>query len=212
MSDSYIVYVCDTETTGLIPGENEIIELSLSRLYIDNADVEDQKTWLIRAMKPETIQEEALGVNEHKREDILHISKFGRENYIFPKDVLPQIENWIAEDNMSAHDRVLAGQNVEFDYNHMYAMWKTYDSLDTFPFTVGHNKLVADTKLISILIDLCNGKKREKYNLFSLVKAFGIKQRKAHKAAEDTAMTKELLVKQINGIKEAVRNSFSDCY
>ena len=206
------MYVCDTETTGLIPDEHEVIELSLFRVFLDDHTKDEQKTWLLRALKPGTIQDEALLMNGHKREDILHLSKYGREAYIHPSQVLPEIENWIAEDDMSVHDRVLAGQNVAFDYNHMSALWKSQQAEDTFPFTVGHNKLLVDTKLIAILIDLCVGKKRDKYNLGALVKAFGVKRGKAHRADEDTRMTKDLLMTQLDGIRKAAEDAFKDSY
>lgn len=41
--DNYIIYFLDTETTGLNPLENEIIEISIYRLNDNN-----QKTWFIR--------------------------------------------------------------------------------------------------------------------------------------------------------------------
>jgi len=212
MSDSYILYVCDTETTGIEVGKHEIIELSLIRLVLDDSEKCEQKTWKLRALKPETISEEALLKNGHKREDILCLSKYGRENYHHPNEILPEIENWIAEDNMSAHDRVLGGQNIEFDYEHMFELWKEQQAEDTFPFTVGHNKLVVDTKHLAIIIDLCVGRKRELYNLSALVKAFGVKKQKAHRAETDTIMTKDLLVSQLNGIKAAAKEAFESCY
>jgi len=56
------------------------------------------------------------------------------------------------------------------------------------------------------------GKKREKYNLGALVKAFGVKKRKAHCAEEDAIMTKDLLVTQLCGIKEAAKMAFEKCH
>jgi DNA polymerase III alpha subunit (gram-positive type) len=212
MSENYIIYVCDTETTGLEVGVNEIIELSLYRLDLENPDNNDQKTWLLRALKPETISDEALAVNGHLREDILCLTKNGKENYKHPEYVIADIESWIGEDNMSANDRVLAGQNIEFDYKHMECLWNNQSAIDTFPFSIGYNKLLLDTKLLTIAIDICVGRKREAYNLGSLVKAFGIKKEKAHKADADVRMTKDLLVKYLNTIKPAMKQAFSDCY
>lgn len=210
--EQYVLYVQDTETTGLIPGENEIIELSLIRIFLDSGNWEgDQKTWLIRAMKPETISEEALNMNGHKREDILHQTKFGRENYKNPADVLPEIEEWISEDNMSAHDRAFAGQNPTFDFNHMMELWKGNQALDTFPFLTGHNKLLLDTKQLALFFDICLGRKRAKYNLSALVKAYGVKKGKAHRGDEDARMTKDLLIKQIEGARPSIEQSFKDC-
>jgi len=204
----YILYVQDTETTGLIAGVHEIIELSLLRVKSDGSY--EQKTWLLKATNPETIQDDALSKNGHKKEDILWQTKFGKENYKLSQDVIFEIEAWINEDGMSAHDRVFAGQNPMFDFDHMIALWTKLNAIDTFPFLTGHNKLIIDTKQLALFIDLCLGKKREKYNLGSLVKAFGIKKGTAHRADEDSRMTADLLIKMIKGIRPAVLVSFHD--
>jgi DNA polymerase III alpha subunit (gram-positive type) len=212
MAENYIVYVCDTETTGLIPGTHEIIELSLYRLDLENPDNNDQKTWLVRALKPDTIQDEALAVSGHLREDILCLTKTGKDTYKHPLDVVASIESWIGHDDMSANDRVLAGQNIIFDYEHMEHLWKSQGSYDTFPFTTGYNKLLLDTKLLTIAIDICVGKKRSQYSLGSLIKAFGIKKEKAHRADADVRMTKDLLVKYLNVIKPVIKEAFVNNY
>lgn len=205
---AYILYVQDTETTGLEPGIHEVIEVSFMRLnFSDNKFSEpDQKTWLLKANKPDTIQADALSLNGHKREDILWQTKEGRENYKKPMDVILEIEDWIAADGMSAHDRAFCGQNPLFDFNHLVELWKSCDSSDTFPFVTGHNKLLIDTKQLALFLDICAGKKREKYNLGALVKAFNIKKRTAHKADEDTRMTADLLMKLIEGISPCISN------
>lgn len=209
--EQYVLYVQDTETTGLEVGINEIIELSLIRIFLESDNLEgSQKTWLLRATKPETIQESALQKNGHKREDILHQTKFGRENYKNPADVLPEIEEWISEDNMSAHDRVFAGQNPRFDFDHMLALWEANNAADTFPFLTGHNKLILDTKELSLFFDVCLGRKRERYNLSSLVKAFSVKKRTAHRGDEDALMTRDLLLKQISAASPSIKQFFTD--
>jgi len=209
---NYIIYVQDTETTGLQPGVNEIIELSLLRLTSTESGFEsDQRTWLIRATKPEFIQDDALAVNGHKKEDILWQTKYGRDNYKKPADAVIEIEDWIAEDKMSAHDRVFAGQNPIFDFEHMTALWKDCNSLDTFPFLTNYKKLIVDTIQLALFFDICIGRKREKYNLGSLIKDFGIKKEKAHKADADTRMAADLLIKFIETCSPIVREKLAKC-
>jgi DNA polymerase III alpha subunit (gram-positive type) len=207
--ENYVVYVCDTETTGLDPTKNEIVELSLIRMFLNSEKEDEQKTWLIRAMMPLNIQDEALAVNGHKREDVLGLSKNGKENYILPKDVLPQIENWMAEDDCLAADRVLAGHNALFDFNMIEAMWKRNDAVETFPFLIGSKTQLIDTKMLTLFIDILIGKKRKYYNLGSVIKAYGIKKEKAHRADTDTRVTRDLLRKQILPFIEPAKTSFS---
>jgi len=207
----YIIYIVDSETTGIDSSKHEIIELSMCRLLLDSSK-EEQKTWLLQATNEETIEIEALNISGHKREDVLCISDYGKENYIHPKKVLPEIENWIAEDDVSSGDRIVVGQNTEFDFKMMESLWKRHNCYDTFPFQTEPNKLILDTKIMAILIDLCTGKKRERYNLGSLVKSFGVKKRQAHRAAEDVQMTKDLFIKQISPIKNILLETFKDSY
>lgn len=200
---SYVIYVCDTETTGTNPKEHDVIELSLWRSSDDQ-----QKTWLIKADNPATIQEKALTVNKHKREDITHKTKFGKENYLSASDVIIDIENWILEDDVNVEDRAFVGQNPMFDYEFLKEFWKRQESEDTFPF----GSFIVDTLLLTRLIDLATGKKRKYYNLSKLVKAFGVTRANAHRASEDVKMTKGLFFKQFNPLKEIIVNHFDDCY
>jgi len=211
-TEGYVIYVSDVESTGLNKENNEIIELSMLRLFLDGSKDDEQKTWLLKALKPETIEDEALKINGHKREDILCLSEFGKENYLHPEVVLPQIENWIAEDDMTSSDRVLGGQNVLFDFEMMECTWKRFNSIDTFPFQLGHNKLTVDTKQLALFIDIIAGKRRKFYNLGSLVKDYGIKKEKAHRADADVRMTKDLLLKQIEPFIKIIKEGKLDIF
>jgi DNA polymerase III alpha subunit (gram-positive type) len=166
----------------------------------------------MRALKPETISDEALKVNGHKREDILWLTAHGKENYKNPKDVLPEIENWIAEDDVTSADRVLCGHNVMFDFNIMESTWLRHLAIDTFPFLTGSKRQTIDTKELALFIDIIAGKRRKFYNLGNLIKAYGIKKEKAHRADADTRMTKELVVKQAAPFKKVVLEAFSNIF
>jgi DNA polymerase III epsilon subunit-like protein len=209
---SYIIYVVDTETTGLDPKLNEVVELSMCRFFLDKPEEDETRTWLLKATNPETVEDAALKISGHKREDVLHLSKFGRENYLEPSSLLPEIENWISDDDASVTDRIMAGQNVSFDYDMLEELWKRNNNIDTFPFPTGPNKNLIDTKNIALLIDVCIGKKRDRYNLGSLVKSFGVKKRKAHRAEEDALMTKDLILAQLSPLRQLIKDTFENCY
>ena len=208
---SYSYYVCDTETTGLDPEKNDTIEICLWRL----GDAQS-RTWCLRPLNPETIEDKALKINKHKREDILGLTKDGKEKYLLPDDVLPQIEEWIMEDGASAEERVFIGQNPEFDYKFLYNLWKKTGHPEDFPFGYWRNEnenigFTIDTIQIARFIDLLLGKKRKYYNLGGLVSAFGVKKAQAHRADGDVQMTKELFEKFAEAFKESAK-VFEDCY
>lgn len=208
----YIIYVGDTETTGMDEEIHDIIEISLCRFSMDSPDERDQRTWCLRALNPMTIQEEALRINGHKREDIIHFTKAGKEKYLDPTDVVLDIENWIMEDDVSIMDRMLVGQNISFDIKFLKELWSRVDAPDTFPWDVDRGKRSLDTQAICNIIDLCIGRRRRYTNLGTLVKAFGIKKRKAHKAEDDVAMTTDLLIKMLKPLVPVAIEAFSECY
>jgi DNA polymerase III alpha subunit (gram-positive type) len=210
--ENYVIYVADTETTGTDHLKNEVIELSIIRLFLGTDKPDEQKSWLLRATSPENISDEALAVNGHKREDILGISKFGRENYLLPKVALPQIENWIAEDDMTIDDRILAGHNISFDFNFLQSAWDRNDASDTFPFQTGSGQRIIDTKQLALIIDVLGSRRRKYYNLGSIVKAYGIPKEKAHRADADARMTKNVLMKQIDPFMKVVKEAFASTY
>lgn len=213
--NGYVVYVVDTETTGLSSEENEVIELSMSRLIPqdDLSFVEEQKSWLLKAVNPRTISDEALAINGHKREDILHLTKYGKENYLLPSAAIDQIEEWMLTDDVSSMDRIFAGQNPTFDIDMLKALWKRNGRTEEeFPFAVERGNRVIDTKMIVTLFDMCTGKRRKYYGLGRLVKACGVKKDKAHRADADVRMTRDLLLKLVGIIQQPVIEKFSDCY
>lgn len=213
MNSGYVIYVTDTETTGFDPITQDVIEISMSRLVPnDKGYDEEQRSWLVKAINPKNISEEALKKNGHKREDVIHLTKFGKDNYKLPAEVINEIDAWMMEDNVSALDRVFAGQNPKFDVDFLLEMWNREKRKSDFPFEIGNGNRLIDTKTIATLYDVCTGRRRKYYNLGSLVKACGIKKDKAHRADGDVRMTRDLMLFMIMIIKETVAEKFKDCY
>lgn len=208
----YIIYVIDTETTGLDADKHDIIEISASRFRLSDPAKVEQMTWYLKPLSPETMDQEALDINKHKREDLLHLTDFGKETYKKPEEVIVDIENWVMEDRMSAMDRFVCGQNVTFDTVRMKKLWKKLKSSSTFPFDFTNDDRIFDTKHFAGAIDLLLGRRRRYYNLGNLVKAFGVKKRKAHRAEDDVAMTLDLMVAMLSPLIKVAKESFQENY
>jgi len=213
MSDSYVIYVIDTETTGFNPVENDIIELSALRLIKDGSDFKrEQKTWYIKPVNIHNISDEALKVNGHNREDILWQTKEGKEKYVELTEALSDFELWVMEDCVSVMDRIFAGHNPVFDANFMKASWAKANSESTFPFDLTANNRILDTKQLVVFIDICTGRRRSRYNLSEVVKCFDIKKGKAHRADEDTRMTADFLEKIVKSASGIFSELYQDAY
>lgn len=212
----YVSYVVDCETTGTDSEKHDVIEVCFWRLGDD-----ESKTWCLKPLSPENIEEEALRINGHLKEDILWKTQKGRDTYRLPKDVLVEIEMWLMEDGAAAEERVFIGQNPDFDYKFLLALWRKASTEDNFPFGYwieGKNGqrrnqgYIIDTMQLARLIDVCTGKKRARYGLGSLVKDFSITKATAHRADGDVRMTKELYEKIISVLIGPIVEAFNDSY
>lgn len=191
--NNYSFYVLDTETTGLKSAIHSPVEISIIRLP-DGL----QKTWRLKAIDVENIDDGALRVNGHKREDITWLTKVGRDTYLEPSKVLIDIENFVMEDGVSADHRFLIGQNVAFDKDMLEKLWDKCGAGDSFPF----GRRTLDTMIIELFLDYCKGEFAESYSLAGITKKYGVKNSKAHSAEADTLATKELFLKQVEAQKK----------
>lgn len=197
MDSKFILYVVDTETTGLDSDNNEIIEISFYRIN-DNV----QKTWFIKPTNYDSIQSDALRINGHKLEDLKLQTKFGKDTYMESSKVIVEIENWMMDDLGTSEDRILIGQNPSFDIEFMKNLWTKNNSAETFSF--GKRPFVLDTRQIALFLDLANFERNKYYNLSSLVEKYGVKKEKAHRADADTRMTKDLFLAQLDIVTKAM--------
>lgn len=212
--NGYTLYVIDTETTGLDCSIHEVIELAMARITFDEHGKahQESKTWFIRATSPSTISDEALTKSGSIREEVLGLTAEGAAKYLPAEKVIPEVEIWMAEDCVSALDRLFIGQNPIFDLGFMQALWKKVGSPETFPFEIGNNNRILDTKQLTILVDLSTGRRRLRYGLGSLVKAFGVKQERAHRALNDVKMTTDLLLTMLEPMRPVLASKFKDSY
>jgi DNA polymerase III epsilon subunit-like protein len=195
--NKYELYCLDTESTGLDPIKNDIIELSIYRLSTD-----EQKTWLIKPTNISNIDVGALRVNKHKLEDITHQTKYGKDTYADANKVIVEVENWLSEDNLPSENRVMLAQNTRFDYNMLEQLWTKCNSIDSFPF----GRRYLDTMQIEFFFDVCMGQFAEGYSLANIIKKYGISNIKAHTAASDTLATKQVFEKQIEFMRKLLKN------
>lgn len=145
-----------------------------------------------------------MRINGHKIEDLKHATKDGRERYRDPSKVLVEIENWLMEDTSASEDKILVGQNIVFDLQFLQTLWAKHNSSETFPF--GNRPRLLDTMQIELFLDLIKGERSEYYNLSSLVEKWGVKKERAHAAACDTRMTKNVFLAQCNYVKKYMNN------
>lgn len=192
----YELYVLDTECTGLSYIEHDVIEISIIRVSTG-----EQKTWALRPLNENSIQQGALKVNGHKLEDLKHLTKYGRETYLDPNKVIVDIENWLAQDDLPAENRCLIAHNARFDYCMLEQLWTKCNSLETFPW----GRRYVDTMAIQFFFDFCKEEMLDSYSLNSLGKVYGVKNDKSHTAASDTLCTKEIFMKQVDLFKKLMK-------
>lgn len=196
--NKYELYVVDCETTGLLYEKNEPVEISIQKLSDGS-----QKTWFLKPINFDDISPDALRVNGLKLEDLKGETKEGREKYKEPAKMLIEIENWMAEDFMASSDRIMTGQNVNFDKMMLMSLWSKCNSIGTFPF---NKKYALDTMQIEFFLDYCKNDFAEGYSLYALTKKYGIKNEKAHSAEADVKATVGVFKGQVEFFKKKLNH------
>lgn len=196
MRNDYVLYCCDTETTGLDSHLHSPIEISLIRLSAEP----EQRTWTLKPTNIESVEAGALRVNGHKLEDLKGLTAYGRSTYMDPGKTIVDIENWLAQDNHPSECRCLIGQNISFDIQMLEQLWVKCDSKDSFPF----GRRYMDTMIIELFFDYCKGAFAEGYSLNNLIKKYGVKNEKAHSAVADTKATREVFLKQAEFLRKLI--------
>jgi len=197
---NFQIYVVDCETTGLDEIKNDPIEISIYRLSDGS-----QNTWFLKPTNPDNIDAAAVRINGYNVDDLRGLTKQGKEKYLPAEKQLVSIENWLNDDNGSATNRMLVGQNIDFDKRMLQELWKKCNSYETFPFS---ERYKLDTMQIELIINYCTGSINEVlgYSLNALTKKYGVKNIKSHTAESDVLATVEVFNKQVEFIKNKFKN------
>lgn len=194
---NFQIYVVDCETTGLDEIKNDPIEISIYRLADGS-----QNTWFLKPTNVNNIDAAAIRVNGYNVDDIRGLTKEGREKYLPAEKQLVSIENWLNDDNCSATNRMLVGQNIDFDKKMLQEVWRKCNSYETFPFS---ERFKLDTMQIELFMDFCKGQFAEGYSLNALSKRYGVTNSKAHTASSDVVATVSIFNKQVEFFKKLLK-------
>jgi DNA polymerase III epsilon subunit-like protein len=192
----YNIFIADTETTGLDNRLHDIIEISIL-----NFKTEEQKTWFLQPLNIASADPGALKVNGHKLEDLKLQTKFGKDTYRKPNEVLVEIENWIMDSNVPTQNIVLCGQNVKFDLDFLEQLWIKCESKDSFPF----GRRFLDTSQIEFMMDTCKNSYSEAYSLNAICKKYNVKNQNAHSSESDVKATFEVFKEQIKYLSSKLK-------
>lgn len=166
-----IIYYClDLETNGLMSKNNfhEITELSILRAH-DRMQLSRQ----VKVDRPENSSFDALKITGKTIEDL----KIG----ISKRQLVGEVEGFLAEDNLTPEHRCLVGHNiVNFDRKFLWQQWENFNKY--FPFS-----LYLDTLHMSKTHAKKIGLVKPSLKLESACDLFGINKRAGkHNAKSDT--------------------------
>ncbi len=181
------VFWFDTETTGLDPYENDIIQIA-GIVEIDGS-VAEEFNFTCAPSNPNNIDPKALEVNKLRREDIL---KYEPPGVMLKWKLLPLLNKYI-----QPHDKkdkfLMAGWNTQFDMRFLRKFWKKNNE-DYFG--SWFEWVIFDVMVWYVGVEICTRHPYEDHKLVSIAAANGI-HLDAHDALNDIRVTRELYWKSL---------------
>jgi len=183
----------DTETTGLDPVKNGIIQIA-GMMYVDGKKVESFNL-KCKPHPDDEIEDEALKKNNTTREEI--------EAYPDPSDVYYELDDMLGK-HVNRFDKMdkffAAGKNVRFDLNFLHQFFlkngKPHPKQDCMgnPFFFSYvNSATFEVESLAMLYELKKGKKLfSSYKLQALCDAMDVPLINAHDALADIQATRNL--------------------
>lgn len=175
----------DVETTGLIPGYHDIIQIA--GIIEENNNIVDEFKYKSRPFNPENIDDEALKINGFTKEEL----QFLPDSEHAIEYLIPRLEPFIKEKNI-----LFAGQKTFFDLFFLQALFRKseHEQSKTFDImTPAHNATI-DLKTLTLLAIL-QGHKIKSNSLADVCEYLGVKNEKPHDALSDLHATRECFKK-----------------
>lgn len=189
----------DTETTGLDPVENDIIQLAG---YMIAPGKETQEfNFKMKPRNPEAIAQEALDTHGISKEEMMVYP----DPSIIHKEFKRLLKKFV--NPYDKNDKfILAGQNVQFDNNFVHEWFKKEGDKYWFSW-VDYSQF--DLKNLIIIYEMLTGKKLgQSRKLVNVAPALGVElpETEAHDALADIKATRECCNKIWQFIKKGHKN------
>lgn len=175
----------DTETTGLDPVKNDIIQMA--GIFVENGKVLDRFDITCQPFSYETISQEAL--------DTHGISVETLRTFQSPKEAYKQLTALLVKhcDKYDKADKIyLGGQNTVFDKNFLHYFFKKNDDRYFGSWFYHH---VLDLMQLTTILRACGRICPENLKLESIAKICRVDLSNAHDALADIEATRQCFVK-----------------
>ena len=180
----------DTETTGLDPSKNGIIQIA-GMVEIDG-EVKEEFDLRVKPFPGQVISEEALKVTGKTVEEIQTYT----EPLIGYRSFTEMLDKYVDKFNR-ADKFYMVGQNTKFDYDFMTEWFKRNGN----PYFYGYvNYHLLDVIQATALFTVAGKMKLQNMKLGTVCEHFGIPL-KAHDALEDIRATRQVFYKYVDMIK-----------
>ena len=164
------ILVFDTETTGISPQRDEIIEFGLLRIDLREPEREWERDILVR-----------LSANRHLPPVITNLTGISEE--MLREDGISKLRAaQVLQEFLTADRPLLAAYNAQFDLCFLYYFLKEY----------GDPGLLRNLKLLDAMT-VYKDRREYPHKLKDAVEAYSLKTQNTHRAVDDARATLELL-------------------
>ena len=184
------IYI-DTETTGLIPGKNEVVQLAY--IIEIGGEVKEEGNIFLRPERPDTIEAEALAITGKTREELMTYP-IRSEGY---RKFVHVLGKYV--DKYNKNDKFIwIGQCPDFDKQHIERLFK--DLGDNY-FGSWFDRRLCDLIALSWFMKMAGIFNPPDLKLTTVASTLGI-QFEAHDALADIKTTRAIIMEFMNRISK----------